>query len=111
MQTRLSSTIWMLVIGTSVALFGVLGLAYEAGVHSGGVPIFQGGTSGSGGIELLMAAGGGVFTARVLLLTCPRRVLNPIGALASFSERFAAGDSRAKAEVPVEDEFSVIAEN
>jgi methyl-accepting chemotaxis protein len=38
-------------------------------------------------------------------------VLTPIGALSSFSERFAAGDSRAKAEVPVEDEFSVIAEN
>ncbi len=36
MKTRLSSTIWMLVIGTSIALFGVLGLAYEAGVHSGG---------------------------------------------------------------------------
>jgi methyl-accepting chemotaxis protein len=101
----------MLVIWTSVALFGVLGLAYEAGVHSGGGSIFQGGTSGSAGIEFLIAAGVAVFTSLVLLLTLPRRVLNPIGALSSFSERFAAGDSRAKAEVPVEDEFSVIAEN
>ena len=111
MKTRLSSTIWMLVIWTSVALFGVLGLAYEAGVHSGGASIFEGGTSGSAGIEFLIAAGVAVFTALALLLTLPRRVLNPIGALSSFSERFAAGDSRAKAEVPVEDEFSVIAEN
>jgi len=111
MKTRLSSTIWMLVIWTSLALFGVLGLAYEAGVHSGGASIFQGGTSGSAGMEFLIAAGVAVFTALVLLMTLPRRVLVPIGALSSFSERFAAGDSRAKAEVPVEDEFSVIAEN
>ena len=111
MKTRLSSTIWMLVIWTSLALFGVLGLAYEAGAHSGGGSIFQGGTSGSAGMEFLIAAGVAVFTSLVLLLTLPRRVLTPIGALSSFSERFAAGDSRAKAEVPVEDEFSVIAEN
>jgi twitching motility protein PilJ len=111
MKTRLSSTIWMLVTWTSLALFGVLGLAYEAGVHSGGASLFQAGASGSAGIEFLIAAGVAVFTALVLLLTLPRRVLNPIGALSSFSERFAAGDSRAKAEVPVEDEFSVIAEN
>ncbi|HXP81724.1 MAG TPA: methyl-accepting chemotaxis protein [Verrucomicrobiae bacterium] len=111
MKTRLSSTIWMLVIWTSVALFGVLGLAYEAGVHSGGASVFQGGTSGSAGMEFLIAAGIAVFTSLVLLMTLPRRVLVPIGALSTFSERFAAGDSRAKAEVPVEDEFSVIAEN
>jgi methyl-accepting chemotaxis protein len=111
MKTRLSSTIWMLVIWTSVALFGVLGLAYETGVHSGGGSVFQGGTSGSAGMEFLIAAGIAVFTSLVLLMTLPRRVLVPIGALSTFSERFAAGDSRAKAEVPVEDEFSVIAEN
>jgi twitching motility protein PilJ len=111
MKTRLSSTIWMLVIWTSVALFGVLGLAYEAGVHSGGASLLQGGATGSAAIEFLIAAGVAAFTSLVLLLTLPRRVLNPIEALSAFSERFAAGDSRAKAEVPVDDEFSVIAEN
>ncbi len=111
MKTRLSSTIWMLVIWNTIALFGVLGLAYEAGVHAGGASIFQGGASGSAGMEFLIAGGVAVFTSLVLLMTLPRRVLNPIEALSTFSERFAAGDSRAKAEVPVEDEFSVIAEN
>src|SRR5580658_8591978 len=105
MKTRLSSTIWMLVLWTSLALFIVLGLAYEAGVHSGGASLTAGGTSGSGGMEILIAGGVAVFTALVLLMTLPRRVLTPIGALTTFSERFAAGDSRAKAEVPVEDEF------
>jgi methyl-accepting chemotaxis protein len=111
MKTRLSSTIWMLVIGTSIALFGILGLAYEAGVHSGGASVFQGGTSGSAGTEFLIAAGVAVITSLALLMTLPRRVLVPIGALSTFSERFAAGDSRAKAEVPVQDEFSLIADN
>src|ERR1700726_950633 len=111
MKTRLSTTIWLLLIWTSVALFAVLGLAYEAGIHSGGVSVFQGGASTGAGPELLLAAAVAAFTALGLLLTLPRRVLNPIGALSTFSERFAAGDSRAKAEVPVEDEFSVIAEN
>jgi len=111
MKTRLSSTIWLLVIWTSVALFAVLGLAYEAGAHSGGVSIFQGAASSSAGLELLTAGAVALFTALVLLLTLPRRVLRPIGAPSAFSERFAAGDQRAKAEVPVDDEFSVIAEN
>jgi hypothetical protein len=67
MKTRLSSTIWMLVIWTSLALFGVLGLAYEAGAHSGSGSLFQGGTSGSAGMEFLIAAGVAVFTSLVLL--------------------------------------------
>src|SRR5579863_1580456 len=111
MKTRLSTTIWMLVLWTCAALFAVMGLAYEAGVHSGGASMLSGGAGGSAGMEFLMAGGIAGLTALTLLLTLPRRVLTPIGALTTFSERFAAGDSRAKAEVPVEDEFSVIAEN
>jgi twitching motility protein PilJ len=89
----------------------VLGLAYQAGVNSGGGSILAGGATGSAGMEFLMAAGLAGIMSLALMMTLPRRVLGPIGALTSFSERFAAGDSRAKAEVPVEDEFSVIAEN
>jgi methyl-accepting chemotaxis protein len=111
MKTRLSTTIWLLLIWTSVALFAVLGLAYEAGIHSGGVSVFQGGGLTAAGPEFLIAGAVALFTALGLLLTLPRRVLGPIGALSAFSERFAAGDQRAKAEVPVNDEFGVIAEN
>ncbi len=111
MKTRLSSTIWMLVIWTSVSLFVVLWLAYEAGARSGGGSIAQGASSGSAGPALLVAGGVAIFTAFLLLLVLPGRVLRPVGSLMAFSERFAAGDSRAKAEVHGEDEFSVIAEN
>jgi len=110
MKTKLSSTIWLLVIWTSVALFAVLGLAYEAGVHSGGVSVAQGGLTAASP-ELLLAGAVALLTALGLLLTLPRRVLTPLGALATFSERFAAGDQRAKAEVAVDDEFGSIAEN
>jgi twitching motility protein PilJ len=110
MKTKLSSTIWLLVIWTSVALFAVLGLAYEAGVHSGGVSVTQGGLTAASP-ELLLAGAVALLTALGLLLTLPRRVLTPLGALATFSERFAAGDQRAKAEAAVDDEFGVIAEN
>ena len=36
MKPRLTSTMWALALWTTVALFGVLGLAYFAGVHSNG---------------------------------------------------------------------------
>jgi len=111
MKSRLSTTIWMLVLWTCAALFGVMGLAYEAGAHSGGASMLSGGAGGSAGMEFLMAAGLAGITAFVLLLTLPKRVLTPLGALTSFSERFAAGDSRARAEVQGNDDFSVIAEN
>jgi methyl-accepting chemotaxis protein len=111
MKSRLSSTIWMLVLWTCASLLGVLWLAYQAGVHSGGASILSGGAGGSGGMEFLMAAGLACVTALTLVVTLPKRVLTPLGALTAFSERFAAGDSRAKAEVQGNDDFSVIAEN
>ncbi len=111
MKTRLSSTIWMLVIWTSVALFAVLGLAYKAGNLAGEGSVAQGVGSGNAMPTLFVAGGVAVFTILILMMTLPRRVLTPIGSLSEFSERFAAGDQRARAEVPVQDEFSVIAEN
>ena len=111
MKTRLSSTIWMLVLWTSIALFAVMALAYKAGTRSGSGSVIDGTASSGAAPELLVALGLAVLTALILMLTLPRRVLRPIEALTKFSERFAAGDSRARAEVPAEDEFSEIAEN
>jgi methyl-accepting chemotaxis protein len=111
MKTRLSTTIWMLVLWTCISLFAAIGLAYSAGAHAGGGSILEALASGTTGMGLWVAAGLAVLTALALMLTLPRRVLGPIESLTKFSERFSAGDSRARAEVPVEDEFSVIAEN
>jgi hypothetical protein len=92
MKSRLSSTIWTLVLLNGVALFAVLGLAYSAGRQSGGVSIFDFGSlpSGASGAVLLaivLALG----TAVLLAWRLGSGLLAPVQELAEFSERFAAG--------------------
>ncbi len=112
MKSRLSSTIWMLVLWNAAALLGVLFLAYHAGRTANGAAIFEfssmpGGASGAVLAASLLALG----SAIILGFTLGRRILNPVGELAEFSERLAAGDPRVRAEVPGNDELSYIAEN
>ncbi|MGD1211672.1 MAG: HAMP domain-containing methyl-accepting chemotaxis protein [Candidatus Acidiferrales bacterium] len=112
MKARLSTTIWLLVFWAALALFGVLGLAYHAGRESGGLSVFDapslpGGASGAllGAVVLALAA------ALSLVFVLSKRVLKPLGNIAKFSERLAAGDSRARADIGTDDEFALIAEN
>jgi methyl-accepting chemotaxis protein len=112
MKARMSSTVWMLVLWISVALFGVLGLAYHAGRVSGGVsladaPSLPGGAGGT----LLAAIGLAVVAAMSSVFVLSKRVIKPVGELAKFSERLVAGDLRAKIDLGDDDEFSFIAEN
>jgi methyl-accepting chemotaxis protein len=112
MKGRLSSTVWLLVFGIAVALFGVLGLAYHAGKNSGGLSLADAGSlpsSASG--PLLLAVGLAVVSALWAVFVLSRRVLKPVGELAKFSERLAAGDARARVEIANSDEFGFIAEN
>ncbi len=112
MKARLSSTIWMLALWNGLALFLVLGMAYHAGRVSGGASMFDFGSlpSGASG-AVLLAALVALGTALMGALTLGRRVLDPVREIAEFSERFAAGDSRARAEVGTNDELGYIAEN
>ena len=112
MKARLSSTIWMLVLWNGLALFGVLGLAYHAGRAAGGASLLDFGTLPSEvSAAVLGAAVLALGTALILALTLGKRVLNPVQEIAEFSERFVAGDPRAKAEVASDDELGFIAEN
>src|SRR5579872_3850781 len=112
MKARLSSTIWLLTAWTGAALLGVLGLAYNAGKNSGGQSLLNlaslpsaAGTAVFGALALALLA---VLSLIVVLNT---RVLKPAGELAQFSERLAAGDARARAEIKGQDEFAFIADN
>ncbi|MBZ5501322.1 MAG: methyl-accepting chemotaxis protein [Acidobacteriia bacterium] len=112
MKGRLGSTIWMLIAWASVALFGVLGLAYHAGKESAGtgladVSSMPAGASGAlfGAVALAAAA------ALSLVFVLSKRVITPVGELAKFSERLVAGDSRARMEIDSDDEFGIVAEN
>jgi methyl-accepting chemotaxis protein len=112
MKARLSSTIWLLVLWIGLALFGVLGLAYHAGKNSGGLALSDAGAMPAGASEpLLLAFVLALAGTLSVVFVLSKRVLRPLGELARFSERLAAGDVRARAEVAADDEFGIIAEN
>jgi twitching motility protein PilJ len=112
MKSRLSSTIWTLVLVNGFALLAVLGLAYHAGKESNGASILDfgsmpSGASGSVLVAIVLAIGTGAFLAWRL----GGSFLGPVTELAEFSERLAAGDPRARAEVSTGDELGYIADN
>src|SRR4029077_3576527 len=108
MKSRLSSTMWTLVLINVVFGFIVLGLAFSAGKKAGDASLFDfGSPAGSTVIfAILLAAATSVILAWRFL-----GLLGPVQALAEFSERFAAGDPRARAEVTSSDELGYIADN
>lgn len=112
MKSRLSTTIWMLILWDVAALGGVLGLAFHAGAAASGQSLANfSSLSGNATGSLLGTAALVMFTFLLHVILLPKRILGPLSELASFSERLAAGDSRAKAEVVSSDEFGFIAEN
>ena len=112
MKSRLSSKIWTLVLANAVVLFAVLGFAYSAGRQSNGASIFDfgalpAGASGAVMIALALAVAGELL----LFWQLGSGLIKPVQQLAEFSERFAAGDNRARAEVSASNELGQIAEN
>ena len=92
MKSRLSSTIWLLTIFNGVALFTVLGLAYSAGRQA---------SAGSG-----FEPSGLIIPAIIALSMCvilawrlTAAFISPVNELSEFSERLAAGDAKARADV------------
>ena len=112
MKARLSSTLWFLVLWAGVALFGVLALAYHAGKESGGVALLDASAlTGAASGALLGALALALIAALSLAFVLSKRVIKPVGELAKFSERLAAGDNRARTELASNDEFGLIVEN
>ncbi len=112
MKSRLSSTIWTLVFVNGLALFIVLGLAYHAGRESGGASLFDFGSLPSGASGAVMGAALlSLGVAAFMAWRLGSVVVTPVQSLTEFSERLAAGDPRARAEVLSNDELGLIAEN
>jgi methyl-accepting chemotaxis protein len=112
MKGRLSSTIWRWTGINAAALFGVLLLAYGAGARSGGLGIQDFGALPKGaGFQLLGALFLIVAATVALVIQLSSKVLKPVDQLTQFSERTAARDYSARAEVSSGDEFELIAEN
>ena len=112
MKSRLSSTILTLVFGTGVALLFIVGFAYHAGRESGGVALFDFGNMPSNASGPLLGTLVLVFTvAAILAWRLYSSVVTPVQNLTEFSERLAAGDARARAEVQSDNELGLIADN
>jgi twitching motility protein PilJ len=94
----------MLVFLNGLALLTVLGLAFSAGKKAGdaGFDISSPGIVGALLVTLVVS---------VLLAWRFSALLGPVQALAEFSERLAAGDPRARAEVHATNELGFIADN
>jgi len=108
MKSRLSSTIWTLVLLNGVVGFAVLGLAFSAGKKAGDASLFDFGSPAGGTVLIAIVL---ALATAVILAWRFGAMLGPVQALAEFSERMAAGDPRARAEVTSNDELGYIAEN
>src|SRR5437870_2807968 len=112
MKSRLSSTIWTLVFVNGLALFGIIGLSFHAGRESNGNSLLDftslpSGSSGGVILAVLLSLAVGGFLAWRL----GSAVVTPVQQLAEFSERLAAGDARARADIQSNDELGYISEN
>jgi twitching motility protein PilJ len=112
MKGRLSSTIWLLAGVNFIALLIVLALAFSAGSKSGGLSVLDfGALPKASGLEFLGATFLAVLVSALLVMLLSGRVLKPVKELASCSERLAASDYKATADIDTEDDFGFIAQN
>src|SRR5260370_23385996 len=108
MKSRLSSTIWTLVLVNGVVGFVVLGLAFSAGKKAGEASLFDFGSPAGGSVLIAIVL---ALVTSVILAWRFGALLAPVQALAEFSERLAAGDPRARAKGHSNDEPGYIPQN
>src|SRR6516225_1579057 len=105
MKSRLSSTIWIMVILNAIATCVAVVLAYNAGRQGAA----NGGAFDASGLIIPGVIAFGMTI--VLAWRLGGSLLSPVNELADFSERLAAGDAKARADVSANNEFGYIAEN
>jgi len=112
MKSRLSSTIWTLVVFNGIVLAAVIALAYNAGHQSGNVSILDFAALPSGAVgSVALAVGLALLMTIILAWRLGGSLLSPVSELARFSERLAVGDPKARVEVTSTNELGYIAEN
>ena len=112
MKSRLSSTIWTLVVLNGIVLAAVIALAYNAGRQSGNVSILDFAALPSAAVgAAAIAIGLALLVTIILAWRLGGGLLSPVNELAKFSERLAVGDPKARAEVTSSNELGYIADN
>ncbi len=103
MKSRLSGTIWGLIGLNGVALALVIWFAFGAGKQAAnGGSMFE-------SSETIIAIVIAIVVSIILAWRLGSAILAPIAELSSFSERLAAGDGKARADVNTNDEFGCAA--
>src|SRR5260370_28677230 len=108
MKSRLSSTIWTLVLLSGVVGFAVLGLAFSAGKKAGEASLFDFGSPAGGSVLIAIVL---ALVTSVILAWRFGSLLAPVQALPGFFERLAPGHPPPRAEVQSNDELGYLAEN
>ena len=112
MKSRLSSTIWTLVVFNGIVLAAVIALAYNAGHQSGNASILDFAALPSGAVgSVALAAGLALLMTIIMAWRLGGSLLAPVSDLAKFSERLAVGDPKARVEVTSTNELGYIADN
>ncbi len=112
MKSRLSSTIWTLVVFNGIVLAAVIALAYNAGHQSGNASILDFAALPSGAVgSVALAVGLALLMTIIIAWKLGGSLLAPVSDLAKFSERLAVGDPKARAEVTSTNELGYIADN
>jgi twitching motility protein PilJ len=112
MKSRLSSTIWTLVVFNGIVLAAVVALAYNAGHQAGNASILDFAALPSGAVgSVALAVGLALLMTIILAWRLGGSLLSPVSELAKFSERLAVGDPKARVEVTSTNELGYIAEN
>jgi len=112
MKSRLSSTIWTLVVFNGIVLAAVIALAYNAGHQSGNASILDFSALPSGAVgSAALAVGLALLMTIILAWRLGGSLLAPVSDLAKFSERLAVGDPKARAEITSTNELGYIADN
>ncbi|HUL34360.1 MAG TPA: HAMP domain-containing methyl-accepting chemotaxis protein [Candidatus Eisenbacteria bacterium] len=102
MKSRLSNTILMLILANAGAYAVAIWFAFSAGKQAGG---------GSADNTGIIVAGVVAVVVSFFLFWRLSGISAPLNELAAFSERLAAGDSKARADIHSSDEFGYIADN
>src|SRR5207302_10284591 len=106
MKSRLSSTVWTLVLLNGLVFLAVLFLAFGAGKKAGEASIFDFASPAGGSVIVALVL---AFGTSVILAWRWGAVLKPVQALTEFSERMDAGDPRARAAGDATNEMGYIA--
>ena len=112
MKSRLSSTIWTLVVFNGIVLAAVIALAYNAGHQSGNASILDFAALPSGAVgSVALAVGLALLMTIIMAWRLGGSLLAPVNDLAKFSERLAVGDPKARVDVTATNELGYIADN